>query len=278
MVCSLANIGECVVEKLFGFIIDLINLSLQPFLDIIYKLLSDPVQISVFSDVWKIIVYILSLFYGILLIYIGIKFILSGENPAERERAKSSLKNTIIMMVLVQISYYLYSLIISVASALTKVILNITGNDFFTFSSENFTNMGLQIVFSVVYLLHLIIVSLILVVRYVCVSVGVLFFAIGIFFYFIDPLHQYGKLIINTLMVMIFLPFIYSIAFLACSKLLEIDSLESIRILIVIGCFNLIIISTSIVILFVIIKAAMKVLKPVVKVASTVATVAAMAG
>lgn len=278
MGCSITNLGACVVEALFGFIIDLINMSLQPFLNFVKLLLSEPVKISIFSGVWGIIVYILSMFYGILLIWIGIKFILSGESPVERAKAKDSLKNTIIMIVFVQISYYLYSLIISVSSALTKVILNITGNDFFTFSSENLTNIGLQIIFSGVYLLHLIIVSLMLVLRYVCVSVGVLFFAIGIFFYFLDPLHEYGKLVINGLMALIFLPFFYSIIFLACSKLLTLDSLDSIRILIVIGSFSLIIVSTFIVMLFVIIKSAMKVLRPVVKVATTVATATAVAG
>ena len=99
MGCSITDPAGCIVETLFGFIMDLINMSLQPFLDIIYKLLSEPVNISVFSEVWGIIVYMLSLFYGILLIWIGIKFIISGENPVEREKAKTSLKNTIIMIL-----------------------------------------------------------------------------------------------------------------------------------------------------------------------------------
>ena len=278
MACSLTDPAGCIVGALFGFIVDLINMSLQPFLNTVKYLLSEPVNISIFSGVWGIIIYILSMFYGILLIWIGIKFILSGENPVEREKAKTSLKNTIIMMVLVQVSYYIYSLIISISSALTKVILNITGNDFFLLSSENYSNLGLQILFLGLYLLNLVITALILALRYICVSVGVLFFAIGIFLYFIDSLQDYGKLIINGLMALIFLPVFYSLIFLACSKLIEVQSLQDIKMLITVGAFSLIIICTFILILFVIIKAAMKVIRPVVKVASTVATVAAVAG
>jgi len=278
MACSLTDPAGCIVGALFGFVVDLINMSLQPFLSTVKYLLSEPVNISIFSGVWGIIIYILSMFYGILLIWIGIKFILSGESPVEREKAKNSLKNTIIMMVLVQISYYLYDLIINISSSLTKVILNLTGNDFFLLSSYNNSNLGLQILFLGMYLLNLVATAVILSLRYICVSVGVIFFAIGIFFYFIDPLQDYGKLIINGLITLIFLPVFYSLIFLACSKLVEVESLQDIKLLITVGAFSLIIISTIIAVLFVIIKAAMKVLRPVVKVASTVAAVAALAG
>jgi len=277
MACSLTDPAGCIVGALFGFVIDLINMSLQPFLSTVKYLLSEPVNISIFAGVWGIIIYILSMFYGILLIWIGIKFILSGESPVEREKAKTSLKNTIIMMVLVQISYYLYDLIINVSSSLTKVILNITGNNFFILTYDN-GNLGLQILFLGMYLLNLVITALILSLRYICVSVGVVFFAIGIFLYFFDPLQDYGKLIINGLIALIFLPVFYSLIFLACSKLVEVESLQDIKLLITVGAFSLIIIGTIVVVLFVIIKAAMKVIRPVVKVASTVATVAAMAG
>ena len=277
MACSLTDPAGCIVGALFGFVIDLINMSLQPFLSTVKYLLSEPVNISIFAGVWGIIIYILSMFYGILLIWIGIKFILSGESPVEREKAKTSLKNTIIMMVLVQISYYLYDLIINVSSSLTKVILNITGNNFFILTYDN-GNLGLQILFLGMYLLNLVITALILSLRYICVSVGVVFFAIGIFLYFFDPLQDYGKLIINGLIALIFLPVFYSLIFLACSKLVEVESLQDIKLLITVGAFSLIIIGTIVVVLFVIIKAAMKVIRPVVKVASTVATVAALAG
>jgi len=72
MGCSLTDPAGCIVGALFNFILDLINMSLQPFLITIKYLLTAPVNISIFAGVWGIIVYILSMFYGILLIWIGI--------------------------------------------------------------------------------------------------------------------------------------------------------------------------------------------------------------
>ncbi|MDD5193778.1 MAG: hypothetical protein PHF67_04315 [Candidatus Nanoarchaeia archaeon] len=270
MECSITNLGACIVETLFGFIIDLINMSLHPFLNIISKLMTEPVIISLFSDVWGSIVYVLSLFYGLLLIYIGFKFIISGDSPEEREKAKVSLKNTIIMMILIQSSYYLYSLIISISSALTNSILNMAGNDFFYYSSENFSNIGIQVILLGLYLFHLVITVLFLVLRYDCVSIGVIFFAIAIFFYFIPFLHNFGKLILNFLGILIFLPFFYSLVFLGTSRLVESSSLSSIKILIVIGAFSIIIFGTLALYCFIIVKAsslAMKIASPIIKVA-----------
>jgi hypothetical protein len=263
MECSITNIGACVAEALFGFIIDLINLSLQPFLNIVHRLMTEPVYISLFFDIWGSIVYVLSMFYGIWLIYVGFQFIVSGENPEEREKAKLFLRNTIVMMILVQTSYYIYSLIVSISSALTTSVLNIAGNDFFYFSADSFSNIGLQIIFSGLYITSLIITSLFLVLRYICVSVGVIFFAIAIFFYFIPFLNNFGKLILNGLGVMIFLPVFYSLVFLGTSRLVSSGSLSDIKILLIIGAFNLIILGTIILYCFIIIKASSIVMKTI---------------
>jgi hypothetical protein len=270
MVCSIANLGSCIVEALFGFIIDLINLALQPFLTLIHKFLTEPVSIVIFGEIWSIIVYVLSMFYGLLLLFVGFKFILSGESPEQRESAKLSLRNTIIMIVLVQASYHLYSLIIEIGAGLSRAVLNLVSSDFFLVSLENYSNFGFEIVLSCIYLSHLIIVLLILLLRYICVSAGAMFFAIGIFFYFISFLNQYGRLILNILFVMIFLPFFYSLIFLITSKLLEIELFVNYKSLLMIGSLNLIMASTILLLLFVIIKASTMLSGPVAKVAKIV--------
>jgi len=265
---DLEGFGDYIIEKLFGFIVKLLNMALQPFVNLIRKFMSEPVNLLVFAEAWSIIVYILSMFYGLLLIYVGFKFIISGESPEEREKAKSSLKNIIIMMILIQASYHLYDLIISVSSALTKVILDITGNNFFIIISSP-KNIGFDIVLAFFYLIILIITLLLLLLRYIFVSSGVIFFALGIFFYFIGPLNQYGKLIINFLMTCIFLPFFYAIVFLAGSKLAVGNEYKT---LIMIGSFALVILFTILVCLFVVAKSALSVKKytnPIVNMASS---------
>lgn len=271
--CSITNLGACISEKIFEFFLNLINAPLQPVLDLNYKLLTQAVNISLFSEVWSIIVYILSLFYGLLLVYVGFKLMLSGHSPEQREKAKSNLANIVIMMVLVQSSFFLYSLAIEISASLTVSIFNMIEKDFFLLTIDNLSNIGLQFVFTAPYLISLVITLTLLVLRYICVSAGVVLFAIGIFFYFIEPLNHYGRLAINSLLVLISLPFFYSIIFLTSSMLLDLAFFQDIKILVMLGAFNLVNISTLILLLFVLIKAASKITGPAAKVVSIVKAV-----
>ena len=111
------------------------------------------------------------------------------------------------------------------------------------------------------YLVHLIVVLVLLLLRYIAVSSGVIFFAMGVFFYFFSPLNQYGRLIINGLCTLIFLPFCYSIIFLIGSKVSELSAFRDFKSMIMVGTLDMIIILTALLLLFVIVKAALKVSK-----------------
>ena len=141
-------------------------------------------------------------------------------------------------------------------SSMTIVIFDLIPNDFFLLTVDNLANVGLEITFLIPYLLTITTTLIILTIRYACVSAGVIFFAIGIFFYFIEYLNQYGKLILNGLFTLITLPFFYSIIFQTSSKLLDIPIFENFKILVMIGAFSLVILSTLFLLLFVIIKSA----------------------
>lgn len=259
MECSWSNLGACIVGALFEFLLDAINLACSPFLNLIHKFLSEPVSISAFAGIWGIIVYILSMFYGLLLVWTGLKFIISAESPEKRSEAKDDLKNVIIMMIFVQGSYHLYNLIISISSALTKAILSMVRSEFFQITLGSNSNFGFDLAFGILYLVHLIAVLVLLLLRYISVSSGVIFFAIGIFLYFFPSLDQYGKLIINGLCTLIFLPFFYSIMFLVGSKVSELPAFEGFKTMIMVGTLDMIIIFTALLLLFVIVKAALKV-------------------
>lgn len=261
--CSLSNLGSCIVRKFFDFILDILNLPIRYLLNFIERLFTESIKISLYADIWSIIVYVISLFYGLLFLYIGIKFMVSGETPEQREQAKLSLRNTIIMVVLIQASYHLYSFIIEIFNTLTKAMFNLIGSNFFLLTYDNFANIGLELVLLVPYLSILVLTLIIMVVRYIFVSSGVIFFTIGIFFYFIPFLHNYGKLIINGLLVIISLPFFYSIIFLISSRLVNLNIFRNIKILVMIGSFSLVIIFTLLLAFFVIIKAAVKIAGPI---------------
>jgi hypothetical protein len=266
--CSITNLGSCLVEKFFEYVVAILNAPLQPLLTLTYNLLTEPVNISLFSEVWGVIIYILSLFYGLLLLYAGFSLVISGHSIEKRERAKANLANTIIMMILVQSSYFIYSLAIELFSSVTAVIFNMVPKDFFLLTVDNFSDIGIVLILLIPYLITIVITLIILALRYLIVSAGVIFFAIGIFFYFIEPLNSYGKLIINFLFAAMSATLFYAIIFLASAKLLEVTAFNDFKILVTIAAFTFVNVVTVFLAVFVTIKAALKVAKPVMKIVS----------
>ena len=143
------------------------------------------------------------------------------------------------MIVLVQASYFLYSLVIDINSLLTSGIINLVDSNFFLLTADNITNLGLQLFFGLIYGLTLLITIVMLSIRYIIVSVGVVFIPLGIFFFFIPPLKDYGKLIFNFLGICIFTTFIDSLIFLAGSKLSGLDVWQDFKILVMISSFGI---------------------------------------
>ena len=271
--CGITNLASCISEKFFDFLLSILNAPIQPLLTMIYNLMTQPVNIEVFFSVWTVIVYILSMFYGLLLLYSGFRFVLSGHSPEQREKSKSTLTRIILLMVFVQASFYLYSLIIEMNSSVTTAVFNLVQQNFFLLTIDNISNMGLQFMLLLPYLMAILITLILLMLRYIIVSSGVVLFAIGIFFYFIEPLNNYGKLIINFLIATITSTFFYSIIFLTSSKILDISGFENIKILVMIGAFGLVDIITIIILIFIIIKSATAILSPVVRVMSLVSAI-----
>jgi len=261
--CGITNLGSCLVEKLFEFIIYILNLPIRPLLAMINNLMIEPVNIQIFASTWSIIIYMLSLFYGILLLVIGFRFLVSGYSPEQREKAKKSLADILIMMVLIQASFLLYSLVLEIVASMTAVIYGSIPDSFFLATAGSFSNIGLELVLIVPYVLTLLVTLIFLALRYICVGIGVVFCAIGIFCYFFEPLKSYGKLILNYLGVIIALPFFYSIILLASSKFLEVGAFSEMKILVMIGGFSLVNLFTIFLTLFVIFKAASAVSGPV---------------
>lgn len=259
--CGLTNLATCIPQKFFEFILTIINAPLQPFLTLTKNLLSEPVNIEIFISLWAIIIYILSIFYGLFLIFAGFNFMISGYSAEKRERAKEWLRNVILMMLFVQASYYLYSILIELSSSMTAGILDMIDQKFFLLTVDNLTNFGLQIILAIPYLLTLLLTVILLSLRYLLVSTGVIFFPIGLFFYFIPPLQSYGKLVVNVLLIVMFLPFIQSLMLLAASKVIELPTFQDYKIVIMVSAFFLINLSMVLLMFFALAKAAMGVIK-----------------
>ena len=233
--CGLLNLASCIPLKIYDFLISVINAPISPLLSLTKSLLTEPVNLSLFSSLWAIILYIISLFYGILMLYSGFNFMISGHDAVRRAKAKQWFLNIFLMIVFVQASYFIYSLALDVSSLLTAGVINMVDDTFFLITADNLTNVGLQFFFASFYVTTLLITTLLLTLRYIIVAVGVVFLPIGIFCYFIPPLNSYGRLILNFLGICIFLTFFDSLIFLVCSQLIQVTFFDNFKILVMIS-------------------------------------------
>lgn len=248
--CGLSNLPSCIPEKFFEAVLGLFNAPIQPFLDLVKSLLAEPVDIGLFSSVWAVIVYVISLFYGLLLVFAGFNFIVSGFDAVRREKAKDMLRNVVLMVLFVQASYFLYGLALDLSSALTTGIFGMVDPSFFMISADSLPSLGLELALVIPYVLILLITVVLLTLRYLFVAVGVVFLPIGVFFSFVDPLNSYGKLILNSLLVLVFLPFFQSIVLLASSRLIQLDFFSNFKIVVMISSFLLVDLMLVVVALF----------------------------
>jgi hypothetical protein len=238
--CGITNIASCLPNVIYDFILSVINAPLAPLLVATEKLLTTNVSISLFYHIWSIIRYMLSFFYIFLILYAGYIFLTANADPIRRAHAKELLKNLVIIMVLVQGSYYIYGLLINVSSNISASIISFVDPYFFLLTADNLANIGLEFLFAFMYMITLFATVLFLVFRYIMVAIGVIFFPIGIFCYFIPPLKSYGKFMVNLVMVMIFITFFDLLIILVCSEIVNVAIFENMKILVMIICFQII--------------------------------------
>jgi len=237
MDCGITNFGSCIPQIFFNFILNLLNAPLQPLLTLVQNLMTNPINLNLFSSIWAIVVYILSMFYGLLMLYSGFNFMISGYDAVKRAKAKEWFRNIFIMIVLVQASFFIYQHFVDLGSLLTNGALSLVNNSFFLLTADNLANIGLEFIFALLYGFILLVTVLILTLRYLIIAIGVVLVPIGIFCYFITPLRSYGKLILNFLGICIFITFLDALIFLVCAQLLTIPLFQNIKILVMISAF-----------------------------------------
>ncbi|MFC1722923.1 hypothetical protein ACFL0V_02190 [Nanoarchaeota archaeon] len=238
--CGITNLASCIPEKLYEFFLSVINAPLQPFLTSIEYLLTADVHVDIFHHVWSVVRYILSFFYVFLFAYAGIIFVTNNANPIRRSQAKEMLRDYIIMIILIQGSFYLYELIVHISSILSSAIYGMVDPHFFMLTADNITNIGLQMIFTGSYVIVLFLSVMMLALRYMVVSMGIIMVPIAIFCYFIPPLKAYGKFMINVLGIFIFITFFDMLIILASSMIVQSNLFEHFKIIVMINCFSIV--------------------------------------
>lgn len=271
--CGILDLGSCLPQKFMEYVLSIINAPLQPFLYMVKSLLSEPIRIDLLIGIWAIIVYMLSMFYAFLIIYSGFSFITSGYDVSKRENAKSWLKNVIIMIILVQCSFFLYQLVLDLSSVMTASSLTLIDNNFFLLTVDSLPSIGLEFILAPIYLVTLLSTVIILTIRYAVVAIGAVLFPLGIFFYFIEPLRSYGLLILNFLGTAIFVTFLDVIILIGFSQLVSLPIFSEMKMLVMVSSFLTLNLVTIFLLFFSMLKSAFNV---GMKVASIVTKVGAM--
>ena len=252
---------DTIPEKLFSFLLGVINAPIQPLVGLVRDQIGGTVNIDMFRSLWAIIVYIISMFYGLFILFAGISMMTAGHSAVKREQSKQWLKNSLLMIIFVQASFFLYSLVLEASATLSSGIIEMIDPNFFLLTLDNFININLQFFLALTYLAVLLLTALLLGLRYLLVMFGVIFFPLGIFLNFIPPLKSYGQLVINILGVVIFLPFIHALILLATSLITDVSYFANFKIVLMTSSFMLIDLSMLLLLLMAVVKSAFGVLR-----------------
>ena len=207
-----------VVDQLIGglnyWLMTIFNLPGRGLVILSERLMSANVDISSLKGMWQFTAYIVSFFYLVLLVYAGFKLMVSGGSAEERAKSKKMLTDTVIMIIMVQLSYWLYSLAVSLSAGLSAAVFRQIPSSFFSLRMD-FVNLFTM----PVYLLVLLSTVILLTVRYIIVAFGVCAVPIAFCFYYFEPLKQYGRFILNVLFAFVFVPFFQALIILTASML-----------------------------------------------------------
>ncbi len=238
--CNWLNIGDCLNRALFVFLNALFYSPLQILVSMVRSMMTETVNLTNLSYMWAIIVYVLSLFYGLLILYAGVNFMLSGYDAVKRSRSKEWFQNIFIMIVLVQMSYYIYGVVLGINAGLTSIVMDRVNMEFFSLATLSISNLALSVIFSFWGVATLFGTILLYGLRYAIINVGLVLFPIAIFFYFIPSMKEYGKSIINFLLTSIFISFFSALIIYVCAQGAGSSAISSYGILIVITAFSLV--------------------------------------
>lgn len=250
--CEITNLKACFTEWLEGFF----NTSLNPLIIFLEELLLTKSSTSVFEGLWYLIMIVCRFITLIFLGFNGIKLMIYADNSIERSKAKSNMKNLVITLVFLSISFYVYNALLDFNNILTSFFLKDTDLNFFEAKFNNLLDNFLNLFYFLFYLIVLFITIVVLVTRYFIMSVGVVLFPIGILFFYNDSLKSYGSLIINFLLSNIFAGFIASILLKIISEIANVSFFDGFKVFLSISGLLITNLVMFLVMFFVIFKAA----------------------
>lgn len=238
MECGLANLSSCIPEKLAQYFSYLLNSSILPLLKIIFTLLTSPVNISSFREIWIIITGLITFIQLFGFIWAGYMFMTSGDNIKKRVKAKRWFLKLIILLILIQCSFYLYGAIIDISSVISESMLNLVDKRIFLISIDSLPNFAVGLMFLIPYTFTLICTAILLSLRYFFVLIGTILFPLAISSLIFPPIQIYGRIILNILFGLIFIPFFTILILYGTKLMITLSPFKNVKILLMLVTFT----------------------------------------
>ncbi len=231
--CGLTNPFACLTD----YVESLFNTSVKPLVSLIKNLFTEGASIGSFYEVWKIVMTISALISAIFLLISITKLILYSESVTERYNAKKTLQKFVLIIVLLPLTYYLYGLLLDVSTNMTDLFLNRVSTSFFEIKLRGVMSSIINLLVYLFYVIILILTIVLLMIRYLVLSVGVVFFPVGLLFSSFDYLKQYGSLILNFLFSNMFISVFCAIILQIFAKISNVYVFDDYEILLALAGF-----------------------------------------
>ncbi len=237
--CGWSNLGSCVTnsffDKLTEFLLNIINKPIDLIILFIQNILTAEPPLELFYGVWRSVVFALSSLYGLVLLYVAVRFIVSGGSAILRERAKQQLQSTLLLIFSVNASYFLYDLGVLLVHYFARGLFVLVNPAFFRFTLD--VSLPLQLVFGSFYLMTLLFTVLVLIIRYVFLGAGVVLLPIGLVLLYLPFSEGYGRWLLNLIGANVIVSIPSMVILVTFSTLLDNPLFRSLKVFLVIAGF-----------------------------------------
>lgn len=198
---GIAAIPQAVLDSFTGFLrLETVSF-VNPLFETMKTLMLYNIDPFSFQSYWVAIVSVVSAFYLLLFLVVGLRFLLGSYDAVHRKKAKEWFKGAIIIVVGVNASLVLYSLLLLVGSAIAQTLWVPGLEEMLSAASLDALNLVWLGLLS--FIVFLAMVTLVL--RQIFLIVAVMLVPIAIFLYFIPPTKAYGSAIVNLVFAFVFM-------------------------------------------------------------------------
>lgn len=271
---SIGAVPAAVVDQFFLVLQGFFASFLESMLSLAKLFMTSNPNIAPMFPLWQTIVYVISLFYLVIFLFVGFLFIFSSIDAEKRVAAKQWFKSTVIMIAAVSASFYFYELFLELGSAVASYLWSTEFETLFQANSLTSLNIVLLAVFSGAVFAAFVTFF----VRYLFLVIGAAIFPIALFFYFMPTFKPWGKMMLEIIFAGVLMQIIDVIIFIGAEVVWQqFSGVQDIVGWAPTMAFCLVAIANTIIILFAVLKATKTVtqqLPEVVAIAKTAGTAA----